>query len=86
MKSKFLTLNLSDFWKGLIVAVFTSVLTVVYQSISAGNLVFDFKIVGSTAILAASGYLIKQLTTNSDGKPLSTEVKQPDKTEPDGLK
>ena len=45
MKSSFLSLSTKDFIKGLVVAVLTSVITIVYTSLQAGSLNFDFKLI-----------------------------------------
>lgn len=66
MNSPFLTLNTRDFIKGLIVSVLSSVLTIMYQTIQAGSLTFDFKAIGTVAIMSALGYIVKNLMTNSN--------------------
>lgn len=71
--SKFFTWNLLDFIKGLITAVFSAVLTVAYQMITVRNL--NYHEIGFVALTSAVGYLLKNLTSNSDGLPLSTEIK-----------
>lgn len=53
------SLNLNDWWKGLIVAVFTPIVTIILTSIQAGNLVFDWKAIGFTAIAALLAYVMK---------------------------
>lgn len=76
MKSNFLNLNFKDFSKGLLVAVITAVLTYLYEVIQTGDFTaIDWKMVGSTALIAAVGYLAKNLLTNSDGEPLKVERK-----------
>lgn len=65
MKSKFLSLNTTDFVKGLVVAVLTSVLTIVYTSLQSGSLTFDWKAIATTALTSAIGYITKNLLTNS---------------------
>lgn len=65
MKSKFLSLNTTDFLKGLVLAVLTSVLTIVYTSLQSGSLVFDWKAIATTALTSAIGYITKNLLTNS---------------------
>lgn len=63
--SEFLSLNTSDFVKGLVVFVFTSVLTLLYQMANAGS--FDFKAIAMVALTSALGYLVKQFSTNKSG-------------------
>jgi hypothetical protein len=71
--STFLNLNSSDFLKGLIMAVLTTVITVVYQTVEAGSLVFDWKAIGTMALTSALAYIMKNLFTNSTGKLFAKE-------------
>jgi hypothetical protein len=73
--STFLNLNSSDFLKGLIMAVLSSVITVVYQTVEAGSLTFDWKAIGTIALTSALAYIMKNLFTNSTGKLFATESK-----------
>ena len=69
--SNFGSLNLADFFKGLIVAVLTSIVTLAYQMLLLGSL--DFKAIGMVALISTLGYLLKQLSTNSEGEIFSKE-------------
>jgi len=73
MNSPFLNLNSTDFLKGLIMAVLSTVITVVYQTIEAGSLVFDWKAIGTMALTTALAYIMKNLFTNSTGKLFGRE-------------
>jgi len=73
MNSTFLTLNSNDFLKGLIMAVLSTVITVVYQTVEAGSLVFDWKAIGTMALTTALAYIMKNLFTNSAGKLFAKE-------------
>lgn len=73
--STFLNLNSSDFIKGLIMAVLSSVITVVYQTVEAGSIVFDWKAIGTIALTTALAYIMKNLFTNSTGKLFEKEQK-----------
>lgn len=74
MRSEFFSLNWRDLGKGLIVAVITAVLTYAWAAIEAGGLTsIDWQVVGSTAIISAIGYLMKNLVTNSEGEVAKTE-------------
>ena len=75
MNSSFLTLNSSDFLKGLIMAVLSSVITVIYQTVEAESLIFDWKAIGTMALTTALAYIVKNLFTNSTGKFLGKEQK-----------
>jgi hypothetical protein len=68
MNSSIFTLNTNDFIKGLIMAVLSSVITVVYQTVEAGSLVFDWKAIGTMALTTALAYIMKNLFTNSAGQ------------------
>ena len=69
MNSAFLRLNLSDFEKGLILAIIVAVLTYLQQAIGEGGFSgINWQIVINTAVLAGIGYLLKNLSTNSEGK------------------
>jgi len=57
------TLGTADFIKGLGLAVGMAVLTVIENSIQAGNLKFDWKNIGLIAVGTAITYLLKNLFT-----------------------
>jgi len=69
------TLNLSDFWKGLILACIAAALTVIHNSISAGTLHVNWNILVTTTLTAACAYLLKNLSTGDGGKFLSNGPK-----------
>jgi len=56
-------LQARDFLKGLIVAVGTSVLVVVQEVLQSGELVFDWKQIGTIALGSAVAYLAKNFFT-----------------------
>jgi len=69
-ESNFLSLNMRDLLRGLLMAVLTPVLVIVQQSIEGGELVFNWKAIGIAAVAGGVAYLIKNLFTPK------TEVKQ----------
>jgi hypothetical protein len=71
--STFLNLNIEDLAKGLILTVLTSVVTIVYNTVSAGSLTFDWQAIGLTALTSGLAYLMKNLLTNSKGEFLGKE-------------
>jgi len=75
MQSTFLNLNTTDFIKGLVMAVLSTVITVVYQTVEAGSLVFDWKSIGTMALTTALAYIMKNLFTNSTGNLFAPEQK-----------
>jgi membrane protein implicated in regulation of membrane protease activity len=48
-----------DFIKGLLIAVLTAVLALVQTSLSAGELNFDWKVIGTAALSAGLAYIVK---------------------------
>lgn len=79
-KSKLFRLNTRDFFKGLLVAVITAVITFLYNLVQAGPLVLDSVLlqgIGTTAITAMLAYLMKNLFTNTGGE---IATKEPVKT------
>lgn len=75
MQSTFLNLNTNDFIKGLVMAVLSTVITIVYQTVEAGSLVFDWKSIGTMALTTALAYIMKNLFTNSTGNLFAPEQK-----------
>jgi hypothetical protein len=63
--SKQFTLNVSDFWKGLIMAVGGAVFQVILDTINSGSLTFDWPAIGKTALGAIIVYLSKNFFTPS---------------------
>lgn len=59
------SLNLKDILKGLLVAVITPVITIIMSSVNAGQLTFDWKAIGITALAAGLAYLVKNFLTPS---------------------
>jgi putative exporter of polyketide antibiotics len=67
-QSTLFTLNTTDFIKGLLMAVLSTVITIVYQTVEAGSLVFDWTAISTMALTSALAYIMKNLFTNSQGK------------------
>lgn len=76
MKSTFLSLGLSDLLKGAIMAAIVPVLTVIQQSVTAGELIFNWKSIGIAAIAGFVGYLLKNLFTDGTKEAVTTLAKQ----------
>jgi hypothetical protein len=67
--SNFLTLNLRDFLKGLIVTVITAFIAYLQSIISSGSFDhFDLKTVGTATMSATIAYLTKNSLTNNQGE------------------
>lgn len=75
MNSLFLSLNTKDFIKGLLIAVLSAVVTILYNTIQTGSLSFDWKAIALTAMSSALAYIMKNLFTNSTGGFLKKESK-----------
>jgi hypothetical protein len=75
-QSSFLSLNVQDFIKGLVVAVGGAVMAIILPSIQAGNLTLDFTTIWHTALASALAYLGKNLFTPT---PKSIQI-DPSKT------
>lgn len=75
MKSLFFTLNKVDFIKGLVIAVLTAIITVVYTTIQSGVFSFDWKAISIAALSAALAYITKNLLTNSNDEFLKKDPK-----------
>lgn len=71
--AKFLQLGWKDVLKGMIVAVLTAVVTVLYTTIQSGGLSFDWALIGKTAAIAALSYLLKNVFTNSEDQFMKKE-------------
>lgn len=67
------SLKLSDWWRGLIVAIATAPLTIIYQSVIVGSLTFDWKMIVTTALAGGLGYIIKNLATGQQGNILTNK-------------
>lgn len=66
-------INWQDFLRGLLLAAITSPLTLIEASLEAGELNFDWRKIGTVAITAAVGYLLKNYFT-----PASLKTPIPD--------
>lgn len=66
--SKFLSLNVNDFLKGLVMAVLGAVFAIIKTTVEAGSLNFDWPTIGKYALAAAITYLTKNLLTASNGE------------------
>jgi hypothetical protein len=60
----FLSLNLQDWVRGLIMAVIGAVLAVIQSSISADVFTIDWSNIWHVALIAGTAYILKQLGTS----------------------
>ena len=69
------TVTLGDFGRGLVVAVLTAPLTIIYQSVTATPmvLVFDWKAILGAALAGGIGYVLKNLGTGRQGNMLTNK-------------
>lgn len=68
--SKFLSLNIWDLIKGLIMAVLAAVLVIIKSTVEGGSLDFNWASISQTAIVTAVAYLLKNFLTNTNGEML----------------
>jgi hypothetical protein len=75
MKSKFLTLDLKDFSRGLLIAFLTAILTGIINILDTGAIFtwITLKPVLIAGISAALSYLLKCLATNSQDQMFKRE-------------
>jgi len=86
--SKQFTINLSDFWKGLLMAVLVPIITIVTQSLDMGSLTFDWKAIGISALSGLLAYLVKnffspsitKITPPPDASRVTIDIPAPGKT------
>ena len=64
--SKKFNLNLSDWTRGLLVAVITGPVTIIIQSLNEGTLTFNWKTIATVGLSAGLSYILKNwlLTPN----------------------
>lgn len=75
--TKLWTIRLSDWQRGLAVAILTTPFTIIYDSASAGGLTFDWKKIVAAALAGGIGYLLKNLLTGQGGNLLTNKVDSP---------
>lgn len=73
--SELWTVKLGDWGRGLVIAVLTTPLTIIYQSLTATpvTFVFDWKAIAGAAVAGGLGYILKNLATGSGGKLLTNK-------------
>ena len=73
------TVKLGDWGRGLIIAIFTAPLTIIYQSVTTTpmTLVFDWKAILGGALAGGLGYILKNLATGSGGNLFRNAPKPP---------
>lgn len=69
------TVKLGDWGRGLVIAIMTAPLTIIYQSLMATpvTLVFDWKAIAGGAIAGGVGYILKNMATGANGNLLSNK-------------
>lgn len=73
MFTKLGLIQLSDWWRGLIIAIITVPLTVIYDIAMTGTLTFDWKKIVAAALVGGIAYLLKNLGTGSNGNILTNK-------------
>lgn len=64
MKSTMFSLKTRDFLRGLVMALIVPALLIIQQSITAGELVFNWKSIWMASVAGGVGYLLKNLFTD----------------------
>ena len=75
MKAKFMSLGVKDFFKGLIVAVFSALITFLIEALQTGSEI-DLNLLkraGIASLIAFLSYILKNLFTNSKDQFLTVE-------------
>lgn len=71
--TKLWTVKLSDWQRGLVVAILTTPVTIIYDSAMTGTLTLDWKKIVAAAITGGCGYLLKNLFTGQQGNLLTNK-------------
>lgn len=66
-------IQITDWWRGLIVAIIAVPLTIIYDSATTGSLVFDWKKIVAAAIVGGIAYIVKNLATGANGNLLTNK-------------
>lgn len=67
------SIKISDFWRGLIVAVATVLPTIILESVGRGSLTFNWKMIVLAALSGGLGYILKNLGTGVNGNLLTNK-------------
>lgn len=69
--------KLGDFGRGLVIAVFTAPLTIIYASLTADpvTLIFDWKAIIGASLAAGVAYIMKNMATGSGGQMFTNSSK-----------
>ena len=62
-----------DWLRGLLVAVLTTPITIILESVNKGSLVINWKTVLAAAVAGGLGYILKNLLTGEQGKLLTNK-------------
>ncbi len=69
------TVKMSDWERGLVVAILTTPLTIIYDTVTATPMVltFDWKKILGAALAGGIGYVLKNLLTGQQGNMLTNK-------------
>lgn len=73
MFTKLWNIKMSDWMRGLVIAILTTPLTIIYDSVSIGVLTFDWKKIIATAIAGGIAYILKNVLTGQQGNMLTNK-------------
>ena len=66
-------IKMGDWERALIVAILTTPITIIYDTLQAGTLDFDWKKIMGAALAGGVGYILKNFLTGSSGKLLTNK-------------
>jgi hypothetical protein len=66
-------IKMTDWQRGLVVAILTTPFTIIYDSVMTGALTFDWRKIVAAAIAGGLGYILKNFVTGENGKLLSNK-------------
>ena len=64
---------MGDWERGLVIAILTTPLTIIYDSLSNGGFTFDWKKIVAAAIVGGIAYLLKNFITGQNGSLLTNK-------------
>ncbi len=66
-------IKLGDWERAFIIAIITTPLTVIFQSVNAGSLVINWKTILAGALSGGIAYILKNLGTGQNGNMLTNK-------------
>lgn len=67
------SIKMTDWQRGLVVAILTTPFTIIYDLVIQGSLIFDWKKIIAAAIAGGLGYILKNIVTGANGNLLTNK-------------